>query len=149
MPQNKKKQAILSLGSNLGNREESLLNAAKVLDRLPGTSVLVRSSVIKTEPLEVAEEQPHYLNMCVLLETEMSPETLLGCCFGIEAALGRERPYEKAPRTIDIDLLLYQGETRSTPELMLPHPQVETRPFVRVLIGEIISRSEESGTLLR
>lgn len=130
-------RAVLGLGANLGDRRENLAAALEALDRLPGTAMLKTSSILETEPFDVPDEQPNYLNCCVLLETALSPRALLGACLGIEAALGRVRKIRHGARVIDIDLLLYEGETSDDPELRLPHPGILERDFVLLPLKEL------------
>ncbi len=128
--------AVLSLGSNLGDREDMLCKALGALSALPNTTVLSTSYVYETQPVGYFN-QPLFLNAAVLVDTELSPHTLLGCCLGIEAALGRERNIKNGPRVIDIDLLLYQGVSCTGDELTLPHPRMAQRAFVLVPLADI------------
>ena len=121
--------AYIALGTNLGNLEQNLNNAVAALDRVPGVQVTARSKRYKTEPVGYTE-QPDFLNAAVRVETTRSPEALLGACLGIEAAMGRVRTVKNGPRVLDLDLLLYENETRSTAELILPHPRMLERTFV-------------------
>jgi 2-amino-4-hydroxy-6-hydroxymethyldihydropteridine diphosphokinase len=82
--------------------------------------------------------KPNHL-MCVIVLTELSPRALLGACLGIEAAMGRRRGIKHDSRTIDIDLLVYEGVTSSDAELTLPHPQILKRAFVLVPLSELFS----------
>ena len=112
---------FLGLGSNLGDRPAYLRAAIEAIERGPHTKLLGVSKVYETEPVEVAEEQPEYLNCVVKLECGISAIELLRYCQGIEAALGRRRKGEKAPRTIDIDVLLFGEEVIEVPDLCVPH----------------------------
>lgn len=112
---------FLSLGSNLGDRLAHLRAAVEALGRSPSTSVVRTSKVYETAPVEVEEAQPDYLNCVVEIECGLPAIELLRYCQGVEAALGRERKGEKAPRTIDIDVLLFGGEVVEEPELEIPH----------------------------
>jgi len=132
-------KAILGLGSNLGKRKENITDAVYALGRLPGTTVIASSSLYETKPVDVPNEQNDYLNECVVVMTELSPRALLGGCLGIEAAMGRERKIQHDSRTIDIDLLIYEGAVSNDTELVLPHPQMLKRAFVLVPLGEIFS----------
>jgi 2-amino-4-hydroxy-6-hydroxymethyldihydropteridine diphosphokinase len=138
-------KAILGLGSNLGKRTENITNAANAIGRLPGTTVIASSSLYETKPVDVPNEQNDYLNECIVIMTELSPRALLGGCLGIEAAMGRERRIRHDSRTIDIDLLIYEGATSSDPELILPHPELLKRAFVLVPISEIFSNGAAFG----
>lgn len=116
-------RAFISLGSNLGDRLGYLRAAVLALRRGPRMRVIGTSKVYETVPVEVEEEQPDYLNCVVELECGLPAVELLRYCQGIEAALGRERGEagEKAPRTLDIDVLLFGEETIELPELQVPH----------------------------
>jgi 2-amino-4-hydroxy-6-hydroxymethyldihydropteridine diphosphokinase len=112
---------FLSLGSNLGDRLGYLRAAADALDRAPRSELRATSKVYETEPVEVIGPQPEYLNCVVELECGLPPVELLRYCQGVEVALGREGKGEKAPRTLDVDVLLYGEEVVEGPELVVPH----------------------------
>lgn len=114
-------RAFLSLGSNLGDRLSYLRSAARALGRGPSMELVAVSKVYETEPVEVEEEQPDYLNCVVEIECGVPAIELLRFCQGVEAALGRERKGERAPRTIDIDVLLFGEEEIRGPDLHVPH----------------------------
>jgi 2-amino-4-hydroxy-6-hydroxymethyldihydropteridine diphosphokinase len=114
-------RAFLSLGSNLGDRLEYLRAAVRALDRGPSTRVRGASKVYETVPVEVEGEQSDYLNCAVEVECGISAIELLRYCQGVEAALGRGRKGERAPRTVDIDLLLFGDEVFESADLLLPH----------------------------
>ncbi len=120
--------AYLSLGSNLGDRRAYLRAAVEALQRGPGMKLLGVSKVYETVPVEVEDEQPDYLNCVAGLECDMPAIELLRYCQGVEGALGRERKGEKAPRTIDIDVLLFGDEVIDEPGFEVPHRGV-TRAF--------------------
>ena len=107
-------QAVLGIGTNLGDREENLAAAITGLEELPGTKLLAMSNIYETAPFDVISPQEDYLNCCVLLDTELEPETLLELCLALEDRLGRVRQEYHGARTIDIDLLLYQGFASNT-----------------------------------
>ncbi len=113
--------AYLSLGSNLGDRRAYLRAAVEALQRGPGMKLLGVSKVYETVPVEVEDEQPDYLNCVAGLRCDVPAIELLRYCQGVEGALGRERKGEKAPRTIDIDVLLFGEEVTGEPELGVPH----------------------------
>lgn len=117
-------RALLSLGSNLGDRFGYLRAAADALGRGPRTSFVEASKVYETEPVEVDDEQPYYLNCVVVLECGVSAVELLRYCQGVEAALGRERKGGKAPRTVDIDVLLFGDMVVEDQDYILPHPGI-------------------------
>ena len=138
----------LSLGSNLGDRAENLRVARELLEAALKVE-LVCSCVLETEAFGFSG--PAFLNQVVGFESEIAPEKLLDLCQEIEVKLGRphhapvynpatgERVYEN--RTIDIDILIYNDLELHTERLTLPHPQVETRPFVLTLLDNIKQRN--------
>ncbi|MDR1002543.1 MAG: 2-amino-4-hydroxy-6-hydroxymethyldihydropteridine diphosphokinase [Oscillospiraceae bacterium] len=138
-------KAILGLGTNMGDREGNLTYALQSLGRLIGTVLIRHSDFYITEPVEVTTQQDDYLNCVAEIETELSPEVLLGACLGIESAIGRVRVYDKAPRVIDIDLLIYEGETRCSEELTLPHNGIPTRAFVLFPLIELYPEGTALG----
>lgn len=123
-------RAFLSLGSNLGDRMAYLRSVVAALGRGHLMRIKGTSKVYETIPVEVEEEQPDYLNCVVELGCGVPAIELLRYCQGIEAALGRERTEagERAPRTVDIDVLLFGEETITEPDLRVPHAGV-TRTF--------------------
>lgn len=131
------KKAYIGIGTNIGDRLNNLTNAVKSLELLPETLVTKVSSVYETEPWGYTD-QDDFLNACVEVQTNLSPKTLLGACLGIEAAFGRERPFKNAPRTLDMDLLLYEDVVMNEKELTLPHPRIGERAFVLVPLKDII-----------
>lgn len=128
--------AYLSLGANLGNREETLCEAVRRLGASKGVEIAAVSSVYETEPWGKTD-QPCFLNLAVALRTTLSPEGLLALTQGIETSLGRIRHERWGPRTIDIDILWFEGFEKSTPELTLPHPYMTERAFVLAPLAEI------------
>jgi 2-amino-4-hydroxy-6-hydroxymethyldihydropteridine diphosphokinase len=117
-------RAFLSLGSNLGDRLGYMRKATEALRRGPLLEVRSVAKVYETEPVEVEEAQPYYLNCVVEVRCGMPALELLRFCQGVEAALGRERKGERAPRTLDVDVLLFDGEVRGEGPLILPHPGI-------------------------
>ena len=127
---------FLGLGSNLGDREANLAGAERAVARR-GFRVAARSSTYLTEPKD-APDQEWFLNAVVGGDTGLTPEELLAACLEAERELGRARgPVRNAPRTADVDLLLYGREVRATPPLTLPHPRLQERRFVLVPLAEI------------
>ena len=116
-------RAYVGLGSNLGDREETIRAA---LAALPG--VVAVSELRETDPVGVVD-QPAFLNGAAALETRLSPRELLDTLLAVEQQLGRERRERWGPRTIDLDLLLYGVETVSEPGLTVPHPRLHERRF--------------------
>lgn len=126
----------LCLGSNLGDRLENIRSALRDLEKA-GIRVFKTSSVYETKPHDVAGHQENYYNLAAAVECEESPEGLLDTCKKVENGLGRQRPYRNAPRTIDIDILMLEGVSVSDPDLVVPHPRMEERPFVIYPLSEI------------
>lgn len=114
-------RVFLSLGSNLGDRLAHLRAAVDALGRGPHLGLRGVSKVYETEPVEVEGEQPEYLNCVLKLGCGLPPLGLLRYCQGVEAALGRKGKGEKAPRTIDVDILLFGREEILEPDLGVPH----------------------------
>lgn len=129
-------QAYLSMGSNIGDRALMLREAAWNLAAHPDIRILAESSIYETEPWGL-KEQPEYWNQVLEIETNLEPMALLKVCQGIENSLGRERIIRWGPRTIDIDILIYDNMISDTPELILPHPRMEERAFVLIPLREI------------
>ena len=130
-------KAILGFGGNLGDPYANIRAALNAVDSLCGTKLLRVSRFYLTEAVEVNEPQPPYINCAAEIGTRLSPNALLGACLGIESALGRTRPGFKSPRTVDIDLLLYEGVSMNTEELTLPHPGILRRAFVMTPLSDL------------
>ena len=126
--------AYLSLGSNLGNREQNLHEAIRRTSSLG--RVLAVSSFYETEPVEFTQ-QPWFLNCVIALETMTEPAQLMAEFLRIEQAMGRERVQKKGPRSIDIDILLFGDVVVNTPQLTIPHPEMVHRRFVLEPLAEI------------
>ena len=125
----------LALGSNLGDRDENIARALQYLNE-KHIRVLKQSTIIETAP-EGGVPQGKFLNCVVKGETQLSPEDLLIECKLIEQKLGRVKTIKDGPRTIDIDILLYEGVTLTTPQLTIPHPRMFKRSFVMQPLQEI------------
>ena len=128
--------AYLSLGANLGNREETLRMAVRRLAAAAGVKILAVSSLYETAPWG-KKDQPSFFNIAVSLQTTLWPEELLTQAQAVETELGRVRHERWGPRTIDIDILHIEGAESNTPELTLPHPYMTERAFVLVPLAEI------------
>lgn len=137
-------RALLGLGANLGDREDTLQRAIASLNALPRTAVTRVSSLYETAPVGYTD-QPDFMNLVAELDTTLSPHALLGACLGIEAALGRVRTFQNAPRVVDIDLLLYDDQTCSDTDLILPHPRMAERAFVLVPLAELFPEHSVNG----
>jgi len=126
--------AYLSLGSNLGDRQENLRSAIGRLKALGHVDSV--SSFYETEPVEVTD-QPWFINCAVKLVTSKSPRELLAGVLAIERSMGRERTRPKGPRNIDIDILLYGERVVDEPGLTIPHSALTERMFVLAPLAEI------------
>ncbi|MBP2404300.1 2-amino-4-hydroxy-6-hydroxymethyldihydropteridine diphosphokinase [Streptomyces syringium] len=127
------KRAVISLGSNLGNRLETLQGAIDALEDTPGLRVKAVSPVYETQPWGVdAGSQPTYYNAVVLVKTTLPPASLLERGHAIEEAFERVRDERWGPRTLDVDIVTYQDVLSDDPLLTLPHPRVHERAFVLV-----------------
>lgn len=137
-------RAFVGLGSNIGEPRRQLQAAMKELNELPDTRAVAASAVYRSAPLDYLE-QPEFLNAVMELETQLTPEALLDGLQAIEKGHGRERPFAGAPRTLDLDLLLYGDATLATPRLTLPHPRMHERAFVLMPLAEIAPQAAIPG----
>jgi 2-amino-4-hydroxy-6-hydroxymethyldihydropteridine diphosphokinase len=128
-------RVFVGLGANLGDARASLLRASQQLAALPGTRLLARSSLYRTAPVDA--QGPDFCNAVAELDTTLEPQALLQALQAIEHSHGRQRPYSNAPRTLDLDLLLYGQRLIDQPELTLPHPRLHERAFVLVPLLEL------------
>jgi len=124
-------RVVVSLGSNLGDREDNLAGAVVNLGDAPGIDVVGLSPVYETAPVGVEAQEP-YLNAILLADTSNTPLAFLERCQAIEAAFGRVRTHRWAPRTLDVDVIDFDGLTRDDPALTLPHPRAHERAFVLI-----------------
>jgi 2-amino-4-hydroxy-6-hydroxymethyldihydropteridine diphosphokinase len=125
----------LSLGSNLGNHEENILYAGKILEET-GFKIKKTSSLYKTSPWGNTD-QPYFLNLVLEGETKLSPQRLLKKIETIEKTLGRKKGEKWGPRKIDIDILFYDNKIIKTSNLKIPHPELHKRNFVLIPLKEI------------
>ena len=130
--------AYVAIGSNLGDREQTLLDAVEALRAEPGVEVVAVSSLIETDPVGFLD-QPRFVNGVVALETTLPARALLELLLAVERRFGRIREGVPAqgPRTLDLDLLLYGDEEIDEPGLQVPHPRMRERPFVLGPLAEI------------
>ncbi|HHT63159.1 MAG: 2-amino-4-hydroxy-6-hydroxymethyldihydropteridine diphosphokinase [Bacillota bacterium] len=126
----------LSLGSNMGDRLGYLKQAKEFLAETPLIKVIGKSSLYETDPIGYTEQEC-FLNGVLEIETELKPNVLLNITQDIEHCLGRKRIIHWGPRTVDIDILLYNNESISKPELIIPHPEMHRRRFVLVPLMEL------------
>jgi 2-amino-4-hydroxy-6-hydroxymethyldihydropteridine diphosphokinase len=124
-------RAYVGLGSNLGEREATLWKALEGLGATEGIEVVAVSSFRETDPVGKVD-QPRFVNAAAALETSLRPRELLERLLDVERSLGRDRAVEErwGPRTLDLDLLLYGGESIDEPGLEVPHPRLAERAFV-------------------
>ena len=131
----KGKTSAIALGSNLGDSPATLESALGTLDETPGIAVQTRSSFYKTAP--IGPSQPDFLNACALLDVELTAQALLKILLEIERKFGRVRGEHWGPRTLDLDILLFEDLILETPDLQIPHPRMHERAFVLVPLAEI------------
>jgi 2-amino-4-hydroxy-6-hydroxymethyldihydropteridine diphosphokinase len=140
------KRAVLSLGSNLGNRLETLQGAIDALADTPGMRVKAVSPVYETAPWGVdSGSQPTYFNAVVVIRTTLPPSSLLERAQAVEEAFERVRDTRWGPRTLDVDIVAYQGVVSTDPELTLPHPRAHERAFVLVPWHDVDPDAEVPG----
>jgi 2-amino-4-hydroxy-6-hydroxymethyldihydropteridine diphosphokinase len=130
-----KKRIYLSLGANLGDRLGNLRNA---IDRLRELGdVVAQSSMYETEPVDVTQAQPWYLNCAVVIDTEIDPRGVLDRILSMELAMGRVRMEKRGPRPVDIDIVFFGDDVINLPGLTVPHPAMQSRRFVLAPLAEI------------
>ena len=134
-----KRRGYIALGSNLGERAETLLRACNMLDETDGIEVCRISHLIETDPVGGPADQPSYLNGVAEIETTLSPRQLLDAIHGVETALGRDRSEEvpSGPRTCDLDILMIADCVVDQADLQIPHPLMHTRAFVLIPLTQI------------
>ncbi|MBO7236587.1 MAG: 2-amino-4-hydroxy-6-hydroxymethyldihydropteridine diphosphokinase [Kiritimatiellae bacterium] len=132
-------RAVVSLGSNIGDRAAHLKRAVELLSVLPETKLVKVSGIIETEPVDVPKEFSgmKFLNQAAVFETNLSPHEFSDRMHAIEDDMGRVRLVRNGPRTIDIDLIDFGGVKMDDPELTLPHPRAKERDFVLVPLAEL------------
>lgn len=128
--------AYVALGANLGDPAATIRAAFGALANLPESRVVHCSSLYRTAPVGNTE-QPEFINAVAALETTLAPESLLDALFDIEARFGRIRAEKNGPRTLDLDLLLYNNQQLNLPRLTLAHPRLHLRAFVLYPLAEL------------
>ena len=128
--------AYVALGANLADPVAQLRAAIKALTGLPESSLRRVSSLYRTAPVGI-HGQPDFINAVAAIQTRLSPHELLAALFEIEARFGRRRDFHHAPRTLDLDLLLYDDRIIDSPQLKVPHPRMHLRAFVMAPLTEI------------
>lgn len=131
-------RVYVGLGANLGDRGEALLHALKGMAALQGTRLLSVSSLYSSAPVDATG--PDYLNAVAALDTEQAPQAFLQALQVLEQAAGRERPYRNAPRTLDLDILLWGDQRMHGVALTVPHPRMNERAFVLRPLQELDAR---------
>ena len=130
-------QVYIAIGSNLGEPLKQAQQAIAALDAIPQSRIAATSSIYRTKPLG-PQDQPDYLNMAVLLETDLEPEELLNHTKKIELELGRVRKDERwGPRTLDLDIMLFGNRVISTERLTVPHYGLKEREFMLYPLSDI------------
>lgn len=127
--------AYIGIGANLGDASANVDDALARLAALAGCRLLARSGKYRTAPIDSSGDD--YVNAVACIDTPLSALALLAALHGIELAHGRERPYRNAPRTLDLDILLYGDQVVDLPTLQIPHPRMLERAFVLVPLLEI------------
>ncbi|MFP4915055.1 2-amino-4-hydroxy-6-hydroxymethyldihydropteridine diphosphokinase [Staphylococcus coagulans] len=128
--------AYLGLGSNIGDRENQLKEAIRLLRENEAIEIIEISPIYETKPVGYTE-QPDFLNLCLHIKTELSAQALLKVALNTEAELHRVRKIRWGPRTIDIDILLYGDEVIEETDLIVPHPRMTERAFVMIPLNDI------------
>lgn len=127
--------AYVGLGANLGDAAQAVRDAISALGAAPGVSLVSASSLYRSAPVDA--NGPDYINAVACISTALTAPALLRALQAIENSAGRERPYRNAPRTLDLDLLLYGDARIASPDLTVPHPRMGERAFVVVPLSQI------------
>ncbi len=159
------RRAVISIGSNLGERRNNLQGALDSLADTPEVWVTAISGVYQTEPVDAPEDSKDFLNAVILIDTTLSARTLLERALAVESAYGRERGSERnAPRTLDVDLIVLGDRRADEEDLRLPHPRAAERAFVLVPwldlepdaeipgvgpVAELVEKTGRDGVTLR
>jgi|CryBogDrversion2_8_1035294.scaffolds.fasta_scaffold02021_2 2-amino-4-hydroxy-6-hydroxymethyldihydropteridine diphosphokinase len=128
-------KAFIGLGGNVGDSRQILMDAIICLAQYPSIQIDARSGFYTSAPVDAPGND--YINNVIAINTTLAPKPLLQVCQSVEQRFGRERPYEKAPRTLDIDILIYDNLSMNEPELTIPHPRMTERMFVLLPLLEI------------
>ncbi len=129
--------AYVALGSNLANPIRQIKMAIHSLDQLPQSDLIQASSLYRTAPIGCEPDQPDYINAVALIHTSLEPFALLAALQQLELDFGRQRLYFNSPRTLDLDLLLYDDKIIESEKLTVPHPRMHERAFVLRPLVEI------------
>lgn len=147
----------IAIGGNIGQVRANLARAVRLVHELPQTSVTAVSPLYRTTPVagpltpEGTPAQPDFINGAITVNTRLTPEELLDRLQGIEKELGRVREIKDGPRTVDLDIVLWEGRVVHTPRLTLPHPRMHLRGFVLAPLADIAAdaRHPETGRTVR
>ncbi len=134
--------AYIALGSNLGRREVFLAEARTAIAALANTSVVAETEIIETAPIGPVEQGP-YLNQMIAVQTELTPTQLLSALQEIERSAGRTRSERWGPRTLDLDIVLYEGQRADEPGLTVPHPELPNRHFWQTELAQLRAAAVE------
>lgn len=137
--------AYIALGANLGDAQATLRAVFNELDGLPQTQLVATSSLYRSPPFGENADGPDYINAVAQITTSLSPHELLDQLQNLEQQHGRERHYQNAPRTLDLDILLYDNVVLNDERLILPHPRMTERAFVLVPLSEIDGKWREQA----
>lgn len=137
--------AYIGVGANLGDALATVRAALQSLAALPGCTLVAQSSLYRTAPVD--STGPDYVNAVARLDTTLTAPALLRALQQLEYAAGRERPYRNAPRTLDLDVLLYGSARIDSPSLTVPHPRMHQRAFVLVPLAEIAPQQVDAAWL--
>ena len=130
------RKALIGIGSNIGDRKQHIDTAIEALNHIPSVKVSRISPIYETEPWGYVN-QAKFFNAVIEVETNLTANTLLGVCLGIEAGIGRIRDIKNGPRVLDLDLLLFEGQECTSAELTLPHPRMFERDFVLIPLRDL------------
>ncbi|QLI82048.1 2-amino-4-hydroxy-6-hydroxymethyldihydropteridine diphosphokinase [Chitinibacter fontanus] len=136
--------AYIALGANLGDPSAQLRDALRLIAELPRTQLLASSSFYASAPVGYAD-QPDFVNAVCAVNTELSAPDLLAALLALELQQGRERSFKNAPRTLDLDVVLYGDEIIELPQLQIPHPRMHQRAFVLLPLLEIAPDAQIPG----
>ena len=128
-------RAFIGFGGNIGDTRQLITDAIVCLAQRQELSIMAKSCFYQSAPIEALGGD--YINAVIEIETELSPYGLLHICQAVEQEFGRERPYTNAPRTLDLDILSFEGVSQDDTELTLPHPRIIERSFVLLPLLEI------------
>ena len=135
--------AYIGIGANLGDARANVFDALARLAALPASTLLRHSSAYRSEPIDASGDD--YINAVACIDTELAAPELLAALHAIELAHGRARPYRNAPRTLDLDILLYGDQQIDLPTLHVPHPRMHQRAFVLAPLLDIAPEAEIPG----